>query len=762
MKPIGSEKTRLLFLVLYFGLLFGANRVAFGSWMPAADKNGLWFAAGALSLLLGSFLVTPYFERPANHIASAVVALVACWQSFDWLTLSKVEKFVAASVLTYLALIFVLSASAVLLRSQSEGRGVQFGATVKELVDHFGNDKFIFSLVILSAVGLFHRDSDLEVYTILFVWVVVVLLRPEAYILSLLGKIRTIWGDSKILCLSGEIAGFDEPGIVLLRQPEENAVFGDFLIVNDRGSKAQISQVLGYFGRDFGALLRAKLLDLPEEVQGQIEDIAKVVPEGSVAKFRPTGKLKGALDENDHVKLASRLVGLVAENTTINKLYVEVIREGEISEGDVLEATIKGAPVLYQITDGLAREESVFQRNTRGFACAEARKIGRWDSDKRNFKLARWIPAIHSAVRLSSGPQEEIDETAVGNLPSTKYPVRIKSLHELVTHNTAILGILGVGKSFFAIELIERMFAEGIKVVCLDLTNQYAQELAAFYDAQGETECVEGIRAAAQEDRETVSESRSEGGSIENMRSAIHEDLAAFLSDQCPSNLKIYNPAQVNATIQVGDVRNKKIGPGKNDWAQVAAFKESTPAEFTRIVTECCLALCQDQMRDRAKVCLVFEEAHSLVPEFNNVTVDSDKHAVAGTARAILQGRKYGMGCLLISQRTANVTKTILNQCNTVAAFRTFDDTGMAFLENYLGSGYARVLPSIEERHAVFFGKASSCENPVLMRVNDRDKFLSRYRAKYPVPGQPPTACISQKVEGGPEEEAGESDGFPF
>ena len=166
-------------------------------------------------------------------------------------------------------------------------------------------------------------------------------------------------------------------------------------------------------------------------------------------------------------------------------------------------------------------------------------------------------------------------------------------------------------------------------------------------------------------------------------------------------------------------------------------------------------------MRDTAKVCIVFEEAHSLVPEFNNLTVESDKHAVAGTARAILQGRKYGMGCLLISQRTANVTKTILNQCNSIFAFRTFDDTGMAFLENYMGPDYAHVLPSLEERHAVFFGKASSCENPVLMRVNDRADFIARFRAKHPTTDSPPSACIpGAPVDAPPAQE--DEDDIPF
>ena len=59
---------------------------------------------------------------------------------------------------------------------------------------------------------------------------------------------------------------------------------------------------------------------------------------------------------------------------------------------------------------------------------------------------------------------------------------------------------------------------------------------------------------------------------------------------------------------------------------------------------------------------------------------------------------------------------------------RTFDDTGKEFLSNYIGRDYAGVLPSLSERHAVLFGKASSCDNPVLLRLNDRDAFTSAFR----------------------------------
>lgn len=762
MKEIESGKTRLIFLILYLGLLFAANRVAFGTWVPSSNENSLWFGAGVLTLLLGSFLVTPYFERPANHIASAVAAIIACWLTFDWKTFEGAETFLAVSVLIYLLLVAIASVVALLMRTKDNGPALRIGTTAKEFADQIGNDRVLFSIVIIAAVGLFHRDNAREVLVILFVLILVVLLRPENHVVQFFSKLREIWEATEVLGITGEIAGFDEPGIVLIRQPAKNSKFGDFLLVNDRGTAPQLAQVLGYFGRDSGMLLRAKILDLPKEAQREIELFAKTIPFGLAGAIKPEGQLKAILEDEAYTQKSDQLAGLVAGNTSINKLYVEVIQESAVSEGAVLEASIKGTPVLYQITDGLTCEEIVFQRNTRGFARAEARKIGRWNDERGSFQLVKWIPEMHSPVFQSVGPSRELNEEAIGTLPSTNYPITVRNVHELVTHNSAILGILGVGKSFLAIELLERMFAEGIKVVCLDLTNQYARELAEFYDASGEAKCLERIQRAADKDREHVEDSRSNGGSFENLKTAIQEDLAAFLADACEAKLKIYNPAQLNASIQVGDLRNKKIGPGQNDWAQVAAFRETTPAEITRIVTEACLALSQDQMRDRAKVCLVFEEAHSLVPEFNNLTVDSDKHAVAGTARAILQGRKYGMGCLLVSQRTANVTKTILNQCNSIFAFRTFDDTGMAFLENYLGPDYAHVLPSLEERHVVFFGKASSCENPVLMRVNDRTDFVARFRAKYPIPGSASSACVPAAILEVPVESSGADDVIPF
>lgn len=206
--------------------------------------------------------------------------------------------------------------------------------------------------------------------------------------------------------------------------------------------------------------------------------------------------------------------------------------------------------------------------------------------------------------------------------------------------------------------------------------------------------------------------------------------MKTFLNEGCLDKLLILDPEEFEVWRQ-----------DSKPYQNVASMESLTPTEITRTITEGVLEELQDKgTTDQARVCIVFEEAHSLVPEWNSVAAEGDKTASNGTAKAILQGRKYGLGCLLITQRTANVTKSILNQCNTVFALRIYDATGMEFLRNYIGDDFAAVLSTLEDRHAVVFGRASSCADPVLVRLNDRDDFLGVFGASdSPAGGQQPT-----------------------
>lgn len=64
-------------------------------------------------------------------------------------------------------------------------------------------------------------------------------------------------------------------------------------------------------------------------------------------------------------------------------------------------------------------------------------------------------------------------------------------------------------------------------------------------------------------------------------------------------------------------------------------------------------------------------------------------------------------------------TKTILNQCNTIFALQSFDQTGLEFLKNYIGEGHAHALSTLLKRQVVIFGKASSSRRPVIARLKE-------------------------------------------
>lgn len=338
-----------------------------------------------------------------------------------------------------------------------------------------------------------------------------------------------------------------------------------------------------------------------------------------------------------------------------------------------------------------------------------------WNAEDKKFNPVAWLPKINAPVFVKTTDDFAHNADAVGHFPGTDYQVSI-NISDAVTHNTAILGILGVGKTYLSIELVERMLSSGIKVICLDLTDQYATELSDFVSNEYQAAIDAELAAAAQ--GRPVTQGKEEGGSMHAFNRKVTEKISEFLKPETEASILIFNPAGFRVSKQT-----------TNAYQGQAAFTDLTASEITAMFSSAALKACQELgMVNSARACLVYEEAHSLVPEWNSVASDGDRNATSASARAILQGRKFGLGCLLVTQRTANVTKTILNQCNSIFAMRTFDDTGKDFLGNYIGSEYARILPTLKERHAVFFGKASSCDDPVLIRLNDRNKFLEAFR----------------------------------
>jgi hypothetical protein len=720
-----DQRGRLIILLLYLIGLLVACWAALGSWIPPTSERGIWFYAALAALLLGSLLVTPFFTKPADAISHAVASLVTLLAVNAWgaSSTSGFDRFTWSAAMLYVILVLTVAVLAISLKDSPRPFAYKSARSALLLADAAGSPRAVFSAVFFFALITYHRSDPREYLIIGLAWALFVGLRPLEAIANLWQRWRIVWSTKQDLSRLGEVVGHEAPGVVLIREdPDSSARFGDMVFARTESGTPGLLMALDHVGFASGRWLRAiHLKTVTIDAAGlHAAYVTPAISEGS-AFTAPggfvTSESSGLVEDTNE-----RLIGLVASDTNVGQLQIELVRADlELQEGSLVEVEIRGCPVLYQVIKGLTREEVLHEKNTRGFVRAQAKKIGSWNNVRRSFDPVPWLPQPNQAVLLVRPKQMAVEKDDIGHFPGTSYPIRVDP-HLLVTHNAAILGILGVGKSFLALELVERMIGAGIKVVCLDLTDQYADELGRFLDDEVENAARDELERIGPTGRTNVMKNVEEGGSVREFTAKIKEQLGVFLAPANPQKLRILNPAQ----FEVWRQDSKPF----NDQASMATL---TPTEITRIITESTLEVLQTQgLTGKARCCVVYEEAHSLIPEWNAVASDGDKAATNGTAKAILQGRKFGLGCLVIAQRTANITKSILNQCNTVFGLRVFDATGMEFLKNYIGEDYAGVLSSLEDRHAVVFGRASSCRDPVLTRLNDRADFIREFSEPEP------------------------------
>jgi hypothetical protein len=639
------------------------------------------------------------------EIHSAVLSLNERCASWGW-----------KSIFAYYIAVIVLGCLAMILRAGPSSRGNRITESLYILATHLGDTALVFSLLFFFALLAFHLKSTREFVTLTVTWAVIVPLRPLEH-LAMLGKdLADAWSHPVSQESIGDPCARKEPDLILVRRTAEGPLgFGQILTMKDSAQGTlRHAMVIDELRLAEECWIRCLKIagQFPPDIEKQLDRATKKSPVFRLNALAEQSEIDSVFQHSRVYSGRAHLIGLVAPNTDISSLRFELTRTDlEIGEGQLVEVAIGNKRVLYQIINGLTQEEILAQKNTYGFARGSAKKIGTWDNNGKRFEHVRWIPHLNEPVFLQQAEACGEDPWAIGYFPDTGYPVGV-DVQQLVTHNAAILGILGAGKTYLGLELVERMLLGGIKVIVLDLTNQYAAHLSPYYDALSEQPNIDKLKATGPPGKTNFKLNVAEGGSLHAFHSELKQQLTTFMAET-NAGLRIFNPAAFEVWRQ-----DSKPYQGQASMAQL------TPTEITRIITEVGLELCSARISDQARLCIVYEEAHSLIPEWSAVASEGDKAATNGTAKAILQGRKYGLGCLVVTQRTANVTKSILNQCNTVFALRVFDSTGMEFLRNYIGDDYSGVLSTLENRHAVVFGRGSSCSDPVLVRLNDRDKFL--------------------------------------
>lgn len=199
----------------------------------------------------------------------------------------------------------------------------------------------------------------------------------------------------------------------------------------------------------------------------------------------------------------------------------------------------------------------------------------------------------------------------------------------------------------------------------------------------------------------------------------------------------------------------KLLAPGDGKHGiKVIDFSE-VPSDVLPVVTGVFARLLYDvqfwmKPEKRTPFVFVCDEAHLYLP----VREDADaveKQALHSFERIAKEGRKYGVSLLVVSQRPADVSRTILSQCNNFLILRLTNDQDQNVVRRLMPDSLAGVLeglPLLDTGEALLLGDA------ILLPARIRLKYpsiepLSQTRNFWQEWGEmaPDSAAVAAAVE---------------
>lgn len=126
--------------------------------------------------------------------------------------------------------------------------------------------------------------------------------------------------------------------------------------------------------------------------------------------------------------------------------------------------------------------------------------------------------------------------------------------------------------------------------------------------------------------------------------------------------------------------------------------------------------------RNKDPFLLVCEEAHRYVPNHGEAQYAAAQSAIRRIAR---EGRKYGLGLMLISQRPADIESTVISQCGSWVVLRLTNATDQQHVSTFLPdglSGLVASLPSLSQQEGIFVGEAAALPSRIKINFLPEDR----------------------------------------
>lgn len=316
------------------------------------------------------------------------------------------------------------------------------------------------------------------------------------------------------------------------------------------------------------------------------------------------------------------------------------------------------------------------------------KKHQRLSTDEGSLKLPYWLLDLEESLSLFIGKTEFAATSQSNIIKNALISVREKAAEKLgldksqLTVDSPIPYILGS--------------ADGLDHLGLKDGAQYEEGLIGAINAQRP----ENKDKKQHEDFSKV---------IRKIDSLLKDGRLKFMmeswdGEQDPLPAIVNQLLTQNTMVQIVDLSGVP-----NEVAGVAS------AAIARIVFQLKVWQSEDD-RQNSPVLLVCEEAHRYVPNRGEAQYDAAQSAIRRIAK---EGRKYGVGLLLVSQRPSEVEATVLSQCNSWIVLRITNDTDREHVRSILPdsmSGLTKMLSGLRRQEAIFVGQAATLPTRVMIR----------------------------------------------
>lgn len=677
---------RFVVFGLFFVILMSLNYYFTGSLLPSPDTKNLWFYSGLFMMVFSILFIDPYYSSPKNVITNTIPLALTLIPIKDMFVDAKIWWVSFGVVITLLtaALISLLINDETKSENHVQNRISVF---LKNSVVIFGQGKVLYSLVFIASLLSYYSIQNNYTITLFFLWCGILLINPKA-----LTNTFSLKGEKLSTNAIGEVFSIQSKEVLLAKVFSDKFDVNKFDVVEFKYSTQSDDTFSIGFVFDTHFLNNEKwikVLKLKTDSQ-----------KNNVLNSNIIYKLSKNKNPHNDLKI-DEFVGVVVEGSNIENIRFEYSKKNEdLEEGQLLTVGVGSKKIFYQVVEGITAIEHLESKNESGFTCGEAIQLGEWKENDLSFIKYGWVPNINTPIFLAETNfavnQYAYPDYQLGVIPGTNLPSVI-NLHDAVSHHMALIGVTGSGKSFLAREIINQLQTD-TKVICIDFNNEFVTTLnpspLPIINAEAATKIAADIdwinneldKWASQQDKAQITTRQAK------IKALIKTEVDLFLDD-ATSTIKVFELPDVSNTTSILD--------------------------YTRYFFKVVFEVAKERLLagNAVRVCVAIEEAHTVIPEWNFAgSSDKTSQSLVNTISQIaLQGRKYGVGFMIITQRTANVSKTILTQCNTVICFKAFDDTSFTFVGNHIGKELVKTLPRLKQYHAVVTGKAIKSNLPMIV-----------------------------------------------